>query len=87
MSGTPTQSGRRPVVVRSEFLIRLLIYSYVELCLFFCTDGVIGCQLATGLVEESNFHISEVRMKIKVRGMEAGWIVSVSEVTGEQTNQ
>ena len=51
------------------------------------TDGVIGCQLPSGFVEESNFYISEVKMKIKVKGKEAGWIVAVSDVTSEETNQ
>ena len=48
------------------------------------TDGVLGCELPNGtFVEESNFHISSVRMKIKIRGMEAGWIVRVSDVLEE----
>jgi hypothetical protein len=38
-------------------------------------------------VEESNFHISEVKMKIKVKGMEAGWIVAISDVTSEETHE
>lgn len=52
-----------------------------------CVDGVIGFQLPHGFVEESNFYISNVKMKIKVKGMEAGWIVSVSDVTSEETHQ
>ena len=35
-------------------------------------------------VEESNFHISEVRMKVKIPGVEAGWIVRVSDVLSEE---
>lgn len=50
-------------------------------------DGVLGCQLQGGFVEESNFHISEVKMKIKIKGMEAGWLVAISDVTGEETLQ
>ena len=50
-----------------------------------CTDGVLGCELAGGtFVEESNFHIKFVKMKVKIRGKEAGWIVSISDVLGEQ---
>ena len=41
------------------------------------TDGVIGCQLPTGFVEESNFYISEVKMKVKVN----------SDVTSEESHQ
>ena len=47
------------------------------------TDGVIGCICNSVFVEESNFHISHVRMKIKVRGKEARWIVSISDVSEE----
>ncbi len=51
-------------------------------------DGVIGCELPQGgFVEESNFHISEVKMRIKMPQMEAGWIVAISDVTGEATQQ
>ena len=52
---------------------------------FVFTDGVIGCQVPSGFVEESNFYISKV--KIKVKGKEAGWIVAVSDVTSEETHQ
>ena len=45
----------------------------------FSTDGVLGCQLPNGhFVEESNFFIGEVKMKIKVTHREAGWIVIIS---------
>lgn len=54
---------------------------------FIRVDGVIGCLLSTGFVEESNFHISEVKMKIKTKRMEAGWIVAVSDVTSEERQQ
>lgn len=50
-------------------------------------DGVIGCQLPNGFAEESNFHIAQVKMKVKVKGKEAGWIVAVSDVTSEETQQ
>jgi hypothetical protein len=43
------------------------------------TDSVIGCKLPSGFVEESNF----VKMKTKVKGKEARWIVAVSDVTSE----
>ena len=47
-------------------------------------DGVLGCELPNGIfIEESNFHISSVRMKIKIRDIEAGWIVTVTDVLGE----
>ena len=35
-------------------------------------------------VEESNFHISSVKMKIKIKGME---VVTVSDVIGEENEQ
>ncbi len=38
-------------------------------------------------MEESNFHISEVNMKIKIPGVEAGWIVRVSHVLSEEGDQ
>lgn len=48
-------------------------------------DGVIGCDLPQGgFVEESNF---QVKMRIKVPRMEAGWIVKISDVTGEDSEQ
>ena len=34
--------------------------------------------------EESNFHISEVLMKVKLHGSEAGWILKISEVTEDE---
>ena len=49
--------------------------------------GVIGCLLPNGFVKESNFHISEVKTKINIRGMEAGWIVAVFDVTSEESKQ
>lgn len=60
-----------------------------KLIIFYCiTDGVLGCELPNGsFVEESNFHISSVKMKIKIKGMEAGWIVTVSDVLGEEAEQ
>ena len=49
------------------------------------SDGVLGCELPNGsFVEESNFHISSVKMKVKIRDVEAGWIVTVSDVLGEE---
>ena len=57
-------------------------------CSFLLTDGVLGCKLPNGeFLEESNFHISCVKMKIKVPQMEAGWIVTVYDVTGEETEK
>ncbi len=47
-------------------------------------DGVMGCMTNGTFVEESNFHISEVRMKVKIPGVEAGWIVRVSDVLSEE---
>lgn len=41
------------------------------------TDGVFI--LNDEFVDESNFHISQVKMKVKIPGAEAGWIVTVSE--------
>lgn len=54
---------------------------------FFFTDGVIGYQLPRSFVKESNFYISQVKMKIKVKGKEAGWIVTVLDVTSEKIHQ
>lgn len=65
----------------------MLYASQVINCFRLYTDGVIGCKLPTGFVEESNFYISEVKMKVKVKGKEAGWIVAVSDVTSEETHQ
>lgn len=59
----------------------------MDMQLYMYIDGVLGCQLQGGFVEESNFHISEVKMKIKIKGMEAGWLVAISDVTGEETLQ
>lgn len=54
----------------------------------FFPDGVLGCELPNGnFVEESNFHISSVKMKVKIRGMEAGWIITVSDVLGEEDDK
>ena len=48
-------------------------------------DGVLGCELPNGsFVEESNFYISSVKMKIKISNVEAGWIVTVSDVVEEE---
>ena len=47
-------------------------------------DGVLGCESPNGtFIEESNFHISSVRMRVKIPGKEAGWIVNVSDVSEE----
>ena len=48
-------------------------------------DGVLGCELGNG--EESNFHITEVSLKVKLPGMEAGWVVKVCDIAGEGTGQ
>ena len=54
----------------------------------YTVDGVLGCELPNGhMVEESNFHISDVVMKIKNPGMEAGWIVAVCDVLSEEDDQ
>ena len=46
---------------------------------------VLGCELPNGsFVEGSNFHISSVKMKVKIHDVEAGWIVTVSDVLGEE---
>lgn len=47
-------------------------------------DGVIGVRVGNEFSEESNFHISEVLMKVKLRDSEAGWIVKISEVTEDE---
>ena len=47
-------------------------------------DGVIGVRVGNEFSEESNFHISEVHMKVKLRDSEAGWIVKISEVTEDE---
>ena len=47
-----------------------------------------GIDIGNGkFCEESNFHIDQVVMKAKIRGVEAGWIVRVSDVTGEEDDQ
>ena len=35
-------------------------------------------------VEESNFHISSVNTRVIIPGKEAGWIVNVCDVLGEE---
>ena len=42
--------------------------------------GVVGVCVGDKFSEESNFHISQVLMKVKLSGSEAGWIVNISEV-------
>ena len=37
--------------------------------------------------EESNFHISHITMKIKMKGSEAIWIVGITDVLGEESQQ
>ena len=49
-----------------------------------CLDGVIGVRMGDEFIEESNFHISQVLMKVKLRDSEAGWIVRISEVTEDE---
>ena len=55
--------------------------------LLYCTDGVIGVCMGDDFSEESNFHISKVLMKVKMRGSEAGWVVKISEVTEDEGAQ
>ena len=56
--------------------------------LLLVSDGVMGIDIGNGkFSEESNFHIDQVVMKVKIKGMEAGWIVRVSDVTGEEEDQ
>ena len=55
--------------------------------IFICTDGVIGVRIGSEFVEESNFHISDVVMKVKICGSEAGWVVKIAEVTEDQDAQ
>jgi len=75
-------SLRRPVVVKSkdgEYHNTITNYIFVQNNV----DGVMGCEMLNGrFVEESNFHIDCVKMKIKLEGMEAGWIVMVKDVLG-----
>ena len=52
------------------------------------TDGVMGCEMGNGkFSEESNFQISCIKMKIKIKGSEAGWIVGITDVLGEEGQQ
>ena len=37
--------------------------------------------------EESNFHISRIKMKITMKGSEARWIVGITDVLGEESQQ
>lgn len=39
-----------------------------------------GCETPGGFVEESNFCISSIVMRVKLTGCEAGWIVKVTDV-------
>ena len=49
-------------------------------------NGLVEIQMVSlvWFSEESNFHISEVLTKVKLRGSEAGWIVRISEVTEDE---
>lgn len=48
-------------------------------------DGVIGVLINDEFVEESNFSVTEIVMKVKVHGHgEAGWLVKVTEVTEDE---
>ena len=63
------------------------VYIYMALVNNFINflDGVIGVMVhPSTFIEESNFYISEVVLKVKIRNSEAGWVVRVSEVTGEE---
>ena len=51
---------------------------------YLCLDGVIGVCVGDEVREESNFHISQVLMKVKLHDSEAGWIVRISEVTEDE---
>ena len=55
-------------------------------CHYFVMGGVIGTCVDDEFSEESNFRISEVVMKVKMSGSEAGWIVRISEVLRKTVN-
>ena len=78
---TPTighgRNLRRPVVVKGKILTVKKFFTL--------SDGVIGCELNGSFSEESNFNISYVKMKVKIRGNEAGWIVGITDVLDEQS--
>ena len=48
---------------------------------------MLGYEVGSGpgvFSEENNFHIRSVKMKIRITGMEAGWIVGITDVVGEE---
>lgn len=43
--------------------------------------GVVGVFVGDTFIEESNFEITEIVMKVKLSHSEAGWLAKVVEVT------